>query len=128
MQDYMQVKHIEGPWKSTERLMVAISPSPLSERLIRWTRRTAYTLKASWIAIYVESAAPLPEAQKAQLIRNVSLVRKLGGEVISTTGDDPAREIVRVGKQRNVTQIVVGKPDRNRLTQIFGGSMVNRLI
>jgi two-component system sensor histidine kinase KdpD len=129
MQDYMQVKHIEGPWKSLERLMVAVSPSPLSERLIRWTRRTAYTLKAPWIAIYVAPSNPLPETQKAQLARNLSLVRKLGGEVISTSSDDPAREIVRIAKQRNVTQIIVGKPVSNRLREIFkGGAMVDRLI
>ena len=30
LQDYMQIKQIAGPWKSGERLMVAISPSPLS--------------------------------------------------------------------------------------------------
>ena len=40
LRDYMQLKRIAGPWKSSERLLVAISPSPLSERLVRWTRRT----------------------------------------------------------------------------------------
>jgi methyl-accepting chemotaxis protein len=30
LQDYMQVKHIVGPWKSGERLMVAVSASPFS--------------------------------------------------------------------------------------------------
>jgi two-component system sensor histidine kinase KdpD len=129
MQDYMQVKHIQGPWKSLERLMVAVSPSPLSERLIRWTRRTAYTLKAPWLAIYVEPATPLNETQKAQLVRNLALVRKLGGEVVSTSSEDPAREIIRIAKQRNVTQIIVGKPAHNRLQEFLGGgAMVNRLI
>jgi len=46
MQDYMQIKRISGPWKSAERLMVAVSPSPLSERLVRWTRRMAYKATA----------------------------------------------------------------------------------
>jgi len=129
MQDYMQVKQIHGPWKSLDRLMVAVSPSPFSEQLIRWTRRTAYNLKAPWMAIYVEPLRPVTEAQKAQLARNLLLVHKLGGEVISTTGDDPAREILRVAQQRNVTQIVVGKPIRSRFQELLsGGSMVNRLI
>jgi two-component system sensor histidine kinase KdpD len=129
MQDYMQVKQIHGPWKSLDRLMVAVSPSPFSEQLIRWTRRTAYNLKAPWMAIYVEPLQPITEAEKAQLTHNLLLVHKLGGEVISTSGDDPAREIMRVAQQRNITQIVVGKPAQNRLQEFLkSGSMVNRLI
>ena len=50
----MQIKHIAGPRKSADRLMVAVSPSPLSERLIRWTRRMAYNLEAECLAVYVE--------------------------------------------------------------------------
>jgi two-component system, OmpR family, sensor histidine kinase KdpD len=41
LQDYMQIKQIAGPWKSSERLMVAVGASGFSEKLIRWTRRTA---------------------------------------------------------------------------------------
>src|SRR5258706_6547328 len=102
MQDYMQVKQIHGPWKSLDRLMVAVSPSPFSEQLIRWTRRTAYNLKAPWMAIYVEPLRPVTEAQKGQLARNLLLVHKLGGEWILTPGDDPPPEVLLVGHQRNV--------------------------
>ncbi|HRF97699.1 MAG TPA: histidine kinase, partial [Aggregatilineales bacterium] len=55
LQDYMQIKRIAGPWKSGERLMVAVGPSPFSERLIRWTRRMAYNLEAEWLAVYIET-------------------------------------------------------------------------
>src|SRR6185369_1814850 len=30
-----------GPWKTGHRLLVAVGPSPMSEPLIRWTRRMA---------------------------------------------------------------------------------------
>ncbi|MBK8796167.1 MAG: DUF4118 domain-containing protein, partial [Anaerolineales bacterium] len=33
LQDYMQAKRIAGPWKSGDRLMVAVSPSPFSEEV-----------------------------------------------------------------------------------------------
>jgi len=128
MQDYMHVKQIPGPWKSLDRLMVAVSPSPLSERLIRWTRRAAYTLKAPWMAVYVEPLKPLSEADKAQLSRNLSLVHKLGGELITTASDDAADEIMRIARVHNVTQIVVGKPARNWWLEVLRKSTVNRLI
>ncbi|MEP7285488.1 MAG: sensor histidine kinase KdpD [Chloroflexota bacterium] len=129
MQDYMQVKAIHGPWKSLERLMVAVSPSPLSERLVRWTRRTAYTLKAPWLAVFIEPLHPLTDAQKIQLSRNLSLARKLGGEVVTTSGDNPVRELMRIAEQRNVTQIIVGKPTRSLFQEFLaGGSLVNQLV
>jgi two-component system sensor histidine kinase KdpD len=125
----MQIKRISGPWKSAERLMVAVSPSPLSERLVRWTRRMAYNLKAPWLAVFVEPTQPLSDEQKTQLARNLSLVHKLGGEVVTTSGSDVVETLMRVARQRNVTQIVIGKPARNRLQELLrGGSVVNQLV
>ncbi len=129
LQNYMQVKQIAGPWKSADRLMVAVSPSPLSERLIRWTRRTAYNLEAQWLAVYVESPRLLSENDKLRLARNLSLARQLGGEVFSTSGADVIEALIRVARQRNVTQIVIGKPAHSPLQDFLrGGSMVNRLV
>ncbi|HVU12629.1 MAG TPA: DUF4118 domain-containing protein, partial [Phototrophicaceae bacterium] len=129
LQDYMQIKHIAGPWKSADRLMVAVSPSPLSERLIRWTRRMAYNLEAEWLAVYVEPPRLLSEDDKARLARNLALARQLGGEVISTTGSDVIEGLLRVSRQRNVTQIVIGKPAHSPVQELMrGGSIVNRLV
>ena len=128
LQDYMQVKQIAGPWKSGERLMVAVSPAQFSERLIRWTRRMAYNLEASWIAVHVETARQLNESETEGLARNLALARKLGAEVVITSGDDVATSLIRLAHQRNITQIVIGKPLRTRWEEIFGGSLVNRMI
>jgi len=129
LRDYMQVKQIAGPWKSGERLMVAVSPSLLSERLVRWTRRMAYNLEAPWLAVYMESSHPLSPAEKMQLAHNLALAQELGGEVITTTGEDVAEALLRVARQRNATQIVMGKPTRTRLQEFLrGGSLVNRLV
>lgn len=128
LQDYMQVKHIAGPWKSGERLMVAVSPAQFSERLIRWTRRMAYNLEASWVAVYIESSRQLNEAEKQGLERNLSLARKLGAEVVIYNGENIAEALILLAHQRNVTQIVVGKPLQSRWNEFIKGSLVNRLI
>ncbi|MBZ0318090.1 MAG: sensor histidine kinase KdpD [Anaerolineae bacterium] len=129
LQDYMNLKQIAGPWKSGERLMVAISPSPFSEQLIRWTRRMAYNLEAPWLAAYVETPhEPTPE-EKQRLTNHLSLVRSLGGEVVVVSGADINEGLLRLARQRNVTQIIVGKPLRHPLQSILrGGSLVDRLI
>src|SRR3984893_13006651 len=49
LRDIMQEEKIIGPWKSGDRLLVAVSASPYSERLIRYTRRLAASMEASWM-------------------------------------------------------------------------------
>jgi two-component system sensor histidine kinase KdpD len=112
LRDYMQSQRIDGPWKSGQRLLVAISPSPSSVSLIRWARRMAYTMNASWIVVYVESSKPLADSAKAQLISNLKLAGELGAETITTADEDFAQALVRVAHQQNATQILVGKTRR----------------
>lgn len=129
MRDYMRVKRISGPWKSTDRLMVAVNDSALSERLIRHTRRLAYTLDAPWLAVHVETAAERGERERAGVERNLALARELGAEVVSTADDDIARGLLRVAQQHNVSQIVVGRPRESALRRFLGGgTLVARLI
>lgn len=129
LQDYMQVKQIAGPWKSGERLMCAVGPSPFSERLIRWTRRMAYNLEAPWLAVYIETPAEVNAEQKKRLAENLALARSLGGEVAVSSGSNVGEGLLRLAKQRNVTQIVVGKPLRHPVQDFLrGGSLVDHLI
>ncbi len=128
LSDYMAIKCIPGPWKSRERLMVAVNASPLSDRLVRWTRRIAYNLDAPWVAVQVETSHQLSAGQQDSLARTLSLARELGAEVITTSDEDIVRGLVRVARERNVTQIVVGKPQGNAFHQIVGRSLVSNLV
>jgi two-component system sensor histidine kinase KdpD len=112
LRDYMRSKRIAGPWKSGQRLLLGISPSPHSVSLIRWARRMAYTMDASWIAVYVEAARTLSESAKTQLAKNIKLAQELGAEVITTADEDIAAALVRVAHEQNATQLLVGKPQR----------------
>jgi len=57
MRDYMQAQAIPGPWPTTERIMVCVSPSPFSTRLVRATKRRADRRNAPWVAVYIETPA-----------------------------------------------------------------------
>ena len=129
LQDYMDIKRIAGPWKSMERLMVAVGPSPFSEKLIRWTRRMAYNLEAPWLAANVTTTKELSLEAQAQLSRNLALARNLGAEVVTTAGDNVAHALLQLARQRNVTQVVVGKPRESRTQKLFGRhSLVDQVI
>lgn len=129
LQNYMQIKRIAGPWKSGDRLMVAVGPSPFSEQLIRWTRRMAYNLEAEWLAVYVETSHTLKPEQQENLARNLDLARSLGAEVITTAGDDIPDSLLHLARQRNASQIVLGKPIHSRLHDLLrGGSPVDQVV
>lgn len=129
LRDAMAVRQIMGPWRTNAKLMVALGPSPFSEELIRWTRRTASALGAPWIAVYVESAVSLSEEEKIRLAKTLSMARQLGAHVVSTAGHDLVSALLRVAQEENVTQIVVGKPPGSPLIEFFrGGSLVQKLI
>jgi len=129
LQEYMQANRIEGPWKTVERLMVAVGASPYSEQLIRWTRRIAATMEAPWIAAYVKTSQPLTESEEKRLKQNIALARELGAELVTTVDEDVAKALIRVAQQKNVTQIVVGKSQSKSFwDSLRGGSLVDRLI
>ena len=116
-------------WRSGERLLVAVGPSPSSTQLVRWTRRMAASQGASWIAVSVEPSHPLEKDAQRRLEQNLALARELGAEIVVTHDNDVADALVRVALQNNATQIVVGKSLRPRwLDALRGGNLVDRLL
>ena len=131
-QDVLAERRAHGtgtPWKSGQRLLVAVSASPTSASLVRWTRRLTGELHAAWLAVYVESTRAMSDEDQVRLAKNLALARELGAEIITTTDDDVVRGILRIAREQNATQIVVGKPAGWRVIELFrGGSVLNRLI
>jgi two-component system sensor histidine kinase KdpD len=119
LREIMSEENIAGPWKSGDRLLVAVSASPYSERLIRYTRRLAASMEASWIVANIERPRPLSQEEQTRLTRYLALARQLGAEVISTPGSDVGETLLRVASQHNVTQIVIGKPLGARWTSFW---------
>lgn len=112
MEDIRKARRVAGPWKTNARLMVGVGPTPYSESLIRWTRRASGRHACPWIAVWVEGTRPLTEVEQDLLARGLALARRLGGEVVHATGDRVAETLLQVARERNVSQIIVGKTDR----------------
>jgi two-component system sensor histidine kinase KdpD len=126
---YRQAHGVADPWKSGQRLLVAVSASPTSASLVRWTRRLAGELQAPWLAVYVELPHPLNEDEQARLARHLALAQELGAQIVRTTDDDIAHGLLRVAREQNVTQLVIGKPIGWRALDLLrGASLLNRLI
>jgi two-component system, OmpR family, sensor histidine kinase KdpD len=114
-------------WKARERLMVAISNNPHSGYLIRTARRIAFTLDAPWIAVHVDDGSTLDEEDNATLARNLALARELGAEVITTSDPDIAQALLRIARQKNITQLIIGRSPRWVWKRLFKASLLERL-
>jgi two-component system sensor histidine kinase KdpD len=130
----MQTARMAAPeahiWPTSERLLVCISSSPTSARVIRVAKRMASSLQAPWIAAHVErpGVAPLSDAQRQRLTANERLAEQLGAETITLSGENMAEELVSYAHARNVTKIVIGKTGQPRWREMLGRSVVADLL
>jgi two-component system sensor histidine kinase KdpD len=98
-----------GPAVAGEHLLVAVSPSPNSAHLIRWTRQRAFNLKGEWTALFVDTGVPMNDATRESLRRNMNLARQLGATMVTIPSDDVALAVIRFARGNGITEIVLGK-------------------
>ena len=130
MQTYMHAHAIPGPWAAGERILVCVSPSPLSPRLIRAARRMADRRHAEWLAVYVETPRHyrLPDADRDRVAQTLRLAERLGGEAATIPGQDVAEELIRYAHSQNITEIILGKSLRSRWSELWHGSLVHSVV
>jgi two-component system sensor histidine kinase KdpD len=142
MRRYKQDRGIRAVWPAGERIVVAVSPSPTSAKLIRAAKRMAAGLHAELLAVYVETArsgaAHLSSQARERLDANMRLAESLGATTQTLApppGDTAARALIAFARSRNVGKIVVGKtdPQRARWTHVVlgmggRGSFIDSLI
>ena len=125
---YMHRHEIEGPWAVRDNILVCVGPSPFGANLIRAARRIAAQTRSNWVAVTVEQPSrALDAAAKERLAAHTRLAEELGGEVAALIGDDVAETLTHFARQHNVTQIVIGKPLKSRVTELWRGSLADRL-
>ena len=112
-----------------ERLLVLIEPQPKSQRILRRAWRSGQRLGGEIDALWMRPAGhdPSPEEQTqlAALRRVASL---LGIHFLEEDGDDLVETVRRVAGERGSTYIFLGTPDESRRREIFGGSLLSRMV
>jgi len=130
MQQYRETHGIASTWSVGERLLVCVSPSPLSMQLIRGARRMVSTLHADWLAVYVETPASLRlnAEGRARAAENMRLAEQLGAETVILSASNAADETIRYARSRNVTKVVVGKPTHASVWDRLRPSFLDRMV
>jgi len=117
-----------GASAAGEHLLVAVSPSPNSAHLIRWTRQRAFNLKAEWTALFVDTGAAMSDAARDSLRKNMNLARQLGAAMVTVPADDVALALIRYARARGVSEIVVGKAGIVRSPFLRRRTLVERIM
>lgn len=130
MRAYMETQSISGPWPTAERLLVCVSGSPYSEKLIRATCRLAEELKAEWITLYIEMPGGGHQVQenRERIWRNLRLAEGLGALVATITATDVTDAVMEYAVSHNITKIVMGKPNKPRWREVLQSPLVDRII
>lgn len=117
---------------TSETILVCISPSPSTTKLIRTAYRISQSSLSRLIAIYIKdpNKEELPKEAKAKLESNLELAKKLGAEVVLLHGDNMVEDILRYSKMRNVTKIIIGRNHRKHsvFSRFVKRDVVDKLI
>ena len=125
----MNEKQISNNKVPVPRYLVAISPSPHSQFLIHRTRKLALEQDASWMAVYIQTKQELSEEDNNNLKANMKLINAMGAELVVSMDNDIATGLIRIAKQNQITQIIIGKPQlKYSRVPFFKPSVITKLI
>jgi two-component system sensor histidine kinase KdpD len=130
MELYRRDHAISTPWPTALRLLVGISSGPSAARLIRAAKRMAAGLRAEWIVAFVETPAELRrgEAERERVVQTLRLAEQLGAETVTLSATRAADELLAYARARNISKIVIGKPERPRWQDTLFGSVADDLL
>ena len=130
MRAYLETRTLPGPWPTRERLLVCVSGSPFSEKLMRITRRLANEMKAPWSAVYIETpgGGAFARANRERIWQELRLAENMGAEVATVAGTSVADALIDYALKHTITKIVVGKPAKSRLRELLRPPIVDQII
>ena len=128
--DYMRAHAIQGPWESSDRVLVVVTERPSTQSLIRYARRLADRIHASWTAIYVETSHSLrmTEAERDRVADALRTAERLGGQAVTVPAATIADGVIDYAHTNNFTHIVASTRQLPRWREFFIGSAAHEII
>ena len=112
-----------------ERVLALVEPQPKSQRIMRRAWRSAQRLGADMDALWVKPSGretTPDEATQVAALRRLATI--LGVHFLEEEGDNLVDTVQRVARERGSTYVFVGTPDESRRREIFGGSLLSRMV
>ncbi len=127
LMSYKKAHAVSTVWNVRDRFLVCISPSPSATRLIRAGKRIASDLGVEWIVAYVDTLSELHPEDKNRVAEMMNFAEKMGAQVVTLSGQDISGTLISYARSKNVTKIIMGKPGKPKLRELFFGSIFDKL-
>jgi two-component system, OmpR family, sensor histidine kinase KdpD len=113
-----------------DRIMVCIGPDILSAQLVRAAKRMASSLKAPWVAVYIENLRHyrLNKQSRQAVHRVAQMAERMGGQTASIQGDNVVDDIIDYAKANRISKIIIGKPIKSFWKSTLYGSLADKVI
>ena len=119
MVDYMRAHAISGPWEASERLLVTVNARPGAAAAIRYARRLADRLRASWTADPCRDRRAETEAERDRVAQALRLAERMGGMAATVPAASEAEGVIQFARANNITHIVTTGVARFALARIL---------
>lgn len=132
LEEYKASHNICENWSTVEKVMVSISSSPQSQRLIRMGSVLAKKYKCDFYVVYVDcthkfSPSDTP-ARLDSLAKNIYLATSLNATVKKLKGRSVSKELVKFAHETHITKLIIGHSKRTTIQKFFRGSTINKLL
>jgi two-component system sensor histidine kinase KdpD len=111
-----------------ERLLLFISSEPSTAAVIRRGRRVADFLQADCVAVAVERPGAEDDPSREPVRKHLEFARNLHIDTRILEGDDTAAVLVDFARANKVTQIFVARPQQRQSRELFGRSLIQRIV
>ncbi|MGH6878411.1 MAG: DUF4118 domain-containing protein [Rhizomicrobium sp.] len=130
MVSYMRAHAIQGPWEASERVLVCVNERPGAVALVRYARRLADRLHASWAAIHIETVAArrMSEAERDRVAEALRVAERLGGQAVSVPAASVADGVIDYARTNNFTHIVTSTAQRSFWWELLRGSATHEIV
>jgi two-component system sensor histidine kinase KdpD len=128
MVDYMRAHAIAGPWEASERLLVTVNARPGAAAAIRYARRLADRLRASWTAVHVEIGGAETEAERDIIAQALRLAERMGGMAATVPAASEAEGVIQFARGNNITHIVTTGTRGSRWREFFAPSLAQQIV
>ncbi|KIG09928.1 sensor histidine kinase [Caballeronia concitans] len=130
MREYRADQSIERIWRARERLIACIGPGPEAASLVRAAARLASSIKADWLAVYVETPTlqRLSDDARKRTLDALKLASDLGAETVTLDGADAAATLIDYAHMRNVSKLIVGASASKGWARFMHRAVSERLI
>lgn len=116
---------VDRPFSTHDRVMICLTPTRPSMRMIRRGWRIAHRMSADALCVIVEDHE-FGDKERKILKDDYALAKKLDIKVVELKGS-VGQQLIDYAKKYAVTHIVIGHSDRSKFKELTKGSIISTL-